>query len=367
MKRFLLFLVLIIIVVSLGFFFFKATKEKVKQDFARPIPYPTPLPSATPPAPQNFAGQAETTSLFVPYWSLKETSGSETYDKYIYFGITPNKDGIDMKEQGAKSLDQFLLFVPNDKKKLLALRMIEADTNFAILKNPAKQNTVISQTIELAKSKKFDGIVLDLEVTAIPFESLVKQITEFTALFYKKSRDSDLEFSIAIYGDVFYRVRPFDIKALGRQADHVMIMAYDFSKSKGNPGPNFPLFGEEEYGYDLGKMVADFSKVVPLNKLTVIFGLFGYDWQVDKQGRTLAQAKALTLAEIQKKFIDNCVYRSCTFSRDSVSLETEVHYIDQGGRYHIVWFEDTDSVAAKKGFLKSRGIGSFSYWAHSYF
>jgi spore germination protein YaaH len=114
-------------------------------------------------------------------------------------------------------------------------------------------------------------------------------------------------------------------------------------------------------------MISDFTKVVPVEKITVIFGLFGYDWQVDRQGHTVAQAKALTLREIEKNFIDNCTYRSCTFSRDSVSLETEIHYRDNGGRYHIVWFEDMDSIAAKKGFLKSRGVGNFVYWAHSYF
>lgn len=367
MKRFLLLVIALAFVLALGFSFFNIAREKIKQDFARSIPYPSKTPT---PSGAIFKNTQESTSLFVPYWTLKDSSTNSeqvVYDEYIYFGIMPNKDGIDMKEQGAKQLDAFLDFVPSGKKKYLSLRMIDSDTNFAILKSSTKQNTIIKQTIEIAKDNKFDGIVLDLEVSAIPFESLVKQITDFTTLFYKQAKNEDLEFAITMYGDVFYRVRPFDVKALASQTDRVMIMAYDFSKARGNPGPNFPLHGSETYGYDLEKMTSDFSKVVPLKKITVIFGLFGYDWLVDNKEKTLQQAGAVTNQEVEKKFIESCQQKSCSFSRDSKSAETEIHYIDKEGRKHLIWFEDMDSVAAKKEFLKSRGISSFSYWAHSYF
>lgn len=364
-KRLPLFIFLIIIVCLLGFLIFKFTKEKVKQDFAWSVPFPTVTPQARPAFPLQVT--QESNSLFVPYWSLKSQTIPTNYDEYIYFGIAPNKDGIDLKEEGAKNLDSFLSLVPQDKKKYLTVRMINNDLNFEILKDSAKQNKIISDSITIAKENNFNGIILDLEVTAIPFESLVKQITDFTAAFSKSAHDENLQFSITMYGDVFYRVRPFDVKTLSSQADRIFIMAYDFSKAKGNPGPNFPLFGEEKYGYDLQKMTADFSAVVNPAKITVVFGLFGYDWLVDSQDRTLSQAKSLSSSEIEKKFIDDCAAKSCSYSRDSVSLETEIHYRDLGGGYHIIWFEDLDSARAKKGFLKSRGVGSFSYWAYSYF
>lgn len=364
MKRFLLFIVLISIVVSASFFLFKFTKERVKRDFSWSVPNINITP--TPFVNRNRSNDPETKSLFVPYWSLKDSIGTD-YDEYIYFGIAPDLNGIDLKEQGARNLDSFLGLVPKDKKKLLALRMIDSDTNFAILKDSKKQDTIINQTISIAKQNKFDGIVLDLEVTAIPFESLVKQITDFNAAFYKKAKNNDLEFAITIYGDVFYRVRPFDVKTLAKNSDRILIMAYDFSKAKGNPGPNFPLLDSDTYGYDMTKMVTDFAPSVPMNKVTVVFGLFGYDWQVDSQGRTLSQAKALSSKEIEKNFIETCQASSCSFGRNSKTVETEIKYTAKNGTKHIIWFEDMDSVAAKKEFLKTQGISSFSYWAHSYF
>lgn len=362
MKRLVL---LIILILLAGFFTFRFAKDQVKKDLARPVPYPS--ITQTPALSRKVQGP-EKQSIFVPYWTMQEqTTSKTTYDSYIYFGVATAKDGIDTKEQGALRLDSFLALVPEGREKLLAIRMIERDTNFSILKDQKTQRKVIAEAISLAREKNFDGIVLDLEISAIPFESLVQQINSFTTLFYTEAKKNNVSFSLAIYGDVFYRVRPFDVQALSKNADTIMIMAYDFSKAKGNPGPNFPLRGEEIYGYDYEKLLEDFLRVVPSEKLTVIFGLFGYDWVVDGQGMTLEQGEAISTQAIEAGFIENCQQQSCSFSRDSKSFETQVTYVAKDGSKHIIWFEDMDSVEAKKEYLKSQGINSFSYWAYSYF
>lgn len=358
---------LVLVFSFLSFFLFRSAKEKVKQDIERPVLYPT--GSISPSIKfKNKTDSPESQSIFIPYWALKEkTEDQPNYNDYIYFGLAPTQNGIDLRDQGALSLDNFLALVPSDKKKLLAVRMIEPETNFAILKDESKQKAVINQAISLAKENNFDGIVLDLEVSAIPFDSLVNQINSFTSLFYKETKQNKLRLALTIYGDAFYRLRPFDVKNLARNSDQIMIMAYDFSKAKGNPGPNFPLKGTDLYGYDYEKMTADFLKVVPAEKLTVVFGLFGYDWVVDEQGKTLQQGKAVSLREINNKFINKCQEAKCTFARDSKTFETEIKYVTKDGSKHIVWFEDLDSVIAKKAYLKKRGITSFGYWAYSYF
>lgn len=363
MWKFLLLLLLVI----LGLFSFGIVKDKVKRDFTRPIPYPS-ITIAPKVSEQNKSEHPETQSVFVPYWSLKQpTKDERIYDAYLYFGVAPTKSGINFKEAGALGVDSFLSFVPDNKTKLLVLRMIEADTNFAILKDEASQEKVIQETIALAREKQFDGIILDLEVSAIPFDSLIQQINSFTKLFYQKTKSNDLSFAITIYGDVFYRLRPFDVKDLASNADSIMIMAYDLHKAKGNPGPNFPLRGQDIYGYDYEKMTEDFLRVVPAEKITVVFGFFGYDWVVDAKEKALRQGKALTTSEIEAKFIQTCQQKSCSFSRESNAFETEIHYTDREGQKHIIWFEDMESVTAKKAYLKKRGITYFSYWAHSYF
>src|SRR5947207_195771 len=101
MKRAFFSLFILVFFIGLIVFFFKATKERVKQDFARPIPYPTVTATPVPSRSNSIApATTETFSLFVPYWSLKDKINTTvSYDEFIYFGIAPTTKGIDMNEQ----------------------------------------------------------------------------------------------------------------------------------------------------------------------------------------------------------------------------------------------------------------------------
>ncbi|MBU3978851.1 hypothetical protein KKE68_04080 [Patescibacteria group bacterium] len=357
MKRLFIFagIVLLIIVSIIAF------KNKVKKDFAQPVNIPTPLSSLM--SSPVITGTKTRLSLFVPYWTLTgdkiETDG---FDKIIYFGIKPD-------EQDAK-LEKFNNSLTNDAKKLLALRMTDSQENAAILGDTLKLGEIIDQTIQVAFKNEMIGIVLDLELSAIPFDSTIKQINKFSNTFYTASKKNNLTFSIALYGDSFYRVRPFDAKTLAQNADEIMIMAYDLHKAKGNPGPNFPLRGREKFGYDLTEMTDDFLQVMKAQKITVIFGVYGYDWVVDKNGQALQEANALTLSQIKQKFIDPSSpdeFTNYTIMRDKYAVETQIRYTDKNNKDHVIWFEDMESIKQKKEYLQQRGINSFSYWAYSYF
>jgi spore germination protein len=264
-------------------------------------------------------------------------------------------------------LNSFLENVPQDKEKFLTLRMIDTPNNLKILKDPVKQNALISETIALARDNGFDGVVLDLELSAIPFDSLIKQISSFTKELHAGTKKKDLKLSVALYGDTFYRLRPFDVKAISQESDNIMLMAYDFSKSRGNPGPNFPLKGREVYGYDFEKMIEDFLKFVPAQKVTVIFGLFGYDWEVDGNGKAVSYGDPFTYQQIENKFLGTCAFEGCSIKRKNDSHESEIQYKDTEGKSHRVWFEDKESISAKQKYLKQKGISSYSFWANSYF
>src|SRR5258706_13307864 len=126
------------------------------------------------------------------------------------------------------------------------------------------------------------------------------------------------------YGDSFYRLRPYDIAAISKSIDGIMVMAYAFHKSNADPGPNFPLSGSETYGYDLKTMTNDFLHHITTDKITVLFGMFGYDWQVDDKGRVIGNGKAITLNGAKQKFLNRCVLQDCIVKRDEVPPETEV-------------------------------------------
>ncbi len=367
MKKYFL---LILLLVVAGVFLFNFVRGKVRRDLAQPVTIPI-ISSEPTPKEKNVQGirdEAIKRVLFVPYWSLgKDKISDADYDSYLYFGVLPGVDGINQDESGAKHLDDFLSAVPAGKEKFLVVRMTDNDNNFAVLKDVARQKKLITQALTLAKKDQFDGIVLDLEVSAIPFDSLVNQISAFTESFYKETKKNNLSFAMTMYGDTFFRLRPFDVKSLSAHADKIMLMAYDFSKSRGNPGPNFPLSGHDTYGYDLSKMSDDFLKYMPAEKIAVVFGIFGYDWTVDGKGNSLGSAKPLTDKEISKDFLTKCNFADCVIKKDTISAETKITYTDEENNKHIVWFEDMRSAAQKQEYLQGRGIGNFGYWAYSYF
>lgn len=309
------------------------------------------------------------TSLFIPYWSkIKKTDNFYQFSRLVYFGASVSKEGIDKNEIGYKKMESFLKNLTNiNKEKWLTIRMTNADTNMSILKNQSSWKKIADDSIDIVKNYKFDGIVLDLEMSILPFNNITDKISDFVKFYYTNTKGQNIKLAIALYGDTFYRQRPFDISKLVKSVDEIMIMAYDFHKVYGKPGPQFPLSGKEEYGYDLIQMINDFMKTTPSDKISVIFGMYGYDWTVSTDKRPLKKAEPLTLNQINEKFIKSCLWKNCVINRDETSKETEINYIDKSLKYHIVWFEDKKSTEAKINFLKTKNINSFAYWAYGYY
>lgn len=359
LKRLLIFFLFIITVAGLVFIF--ASRKGNKGEKTKKLFFQKEEKSQET-TPVSISG----TAVFVPYWNIAGELAESSYDRLLYFGITPTVEGIDTEDLGYQNLP-FFQEAAGDKKTLLTLRMINADINFSILDNTDSQKKIIKETLTTAKDYGFSGIVLDLELFSLFDEGIPRQITDFVQAFYTDAKNADMDFAMTIYGDTIYRKRPFDLEALSKHTDEMMIMAYDFHKARGEPGPNFPYEGKSKFGYDFKQMTQDMLKLVPKNKLTVIFGMFGYDWTVDETKRPLRQADPLSTNEIREKYVKNCERENCVVLRDKTSQELEVNFVDDQVKNHIIWFEDEVSVEIKQKFLEENGVGSIAYWAYGYF
>lgn len=320
-----------------------------------------------PSSPQIIPQKLEKKYMFVPYWSFGKSIVTSSEYTLIYFGVGVNTNGLEMEDKGYSSLSSFVKLTSNASERILAIRMTDKAINSEVIKNSSLENKIASESVALAIKNKFDGVLLDYETSAFAFESTTNNISSFYKLFAKQAHDSGLKFYVSLYGDTYFQSRPFDTKEIGKVSDKVLIMAYDFSKSGGNPGPDFPLRGREKYGYDFGKMIDDFQKDIENEKIIVIFGYFGYDWRVDGKGNAVASGIPLSTIEITKEFVEKCTYKNCSLKRLDDTSEPYIGYIDEGGANHIVWFEDEVSINKKKEFLKTKGILENAAWAYSYF
>lgn len=353
MKRVII-LIVILLLVGVLYFFFTDTRENSSQSVFPP----------TPTASTNSINHANL-SEFIPYWSFTKAINSEGA-RDIYFGIAADTKGIDTKDPGYQKVDAFIRY-STAKEKYLTVRMIDSDVNLAILKDSNVQDKVILDSIHIAESYGFSGIVLDLESSSLSFDAVINRISNFITKFGTQVHSQDLKFAVTLYGDTYYRARPYDVTAISHTVDEIIVMTYDFHKARGNPGPNFPYIGKEIYGYDFKQMVSDFKSNVPDSKLTIALGMFGYDWQVDADNKSVEQGIPLTLNEIKQKFYPMCRFKNCKITVNPQTEETEIAYTDELEKRHIVWFESFESVKIKQNYLKSVGIDSIAYWAYSYF
>lgn len=305
--------------------------------------------------------------LFVPYWSLTGEIENDEYDELIYFGIAAGKNGVDKNETGFLNISKFLKFSKDYPKKFITVRMTDSDSNSFILKDKKLQNQIIDESIDIAEQNLFSGIVLDFEINGIPFDTFVKTISDFYSRFYQSAKRNNLKFYVTLYGDVFYRIRPYDVEFIAKNSDKMLVMAYDFHKAGGNPGPNFPFTDRKKYGYDFKKMINDYIEIVSKDKIIVVFGMFGYDWAVDEKNKSLRSATAFSLNKIKEKFYPSCNLNNCLIGRDEKVGETKIVYEDNNGEKHEVWFEDEKSVSIKRDYLEENDISQTGYWAYSYF
>jgi len=312
------------------------------------------------PSAQPFEGSL-TETVFIPYWNIPSQEDVVSYDRLIYFGIAPDSKGNIVSDAGKAELSQFSKLGSTSQETVLAVRMLNTETNVAVLEHPEVQQLVIDNVSALMAENGFDGVMLDLEYSALSTGQTSTQITDFVRLFSRAIQGVETEsgtatFYLTAYGDTFYRSRPYNIQALGELSDGIMVMAYDFHKSRGEPGPNFPLNKSANYGYDFKTMITDFTSVVPAEKITVLFGMYGYDWTLGNQGLPLKSAKAVPLREIDSK---GAIIKP-------ESKEKYIKYQDDEGFNHELWYEDFESVEIKQDFIKTQGIGSVGYWVWGY-
>ena len=359
MKRIAIVLLIVCVGIIVWFQFF-ASSNKTLSPLSKIKLFVSPPPTDIP------IIQKKSLAVFVPYWSLSKNPIIVDADTLLYFGVGVSESGIDTNEIGYKAISKFTNGAKNGVKKLLVIRMINSSINSKVLEDKTIQKKIIDQSVVTAEKNGFSGIVLDFEIKALAFDSVVNNITTFYSLFAKQAHKNNLQFDITLYGDTFYLARPYDVGKIGTYSDHIYIMTYDFHKAGGNPGPNFPLSGKDTYGYDMKQMISDFSKSVPSNKLIITFGLFGYDWIVDKQNESNVVAKPLSYTDIRSKYLNGCLEKDCKITRNA-SGETSITFMDRDNHKHIIWFEDRTSMEKKKQFLSTKGLNSTAIWAYSYY
>jgi spore germination protein len=145
-------------------------------------------------------------------------------------------------------------------------------------------------------------------------------------------------------------VGAFDYAALGRLADFIHMMTYEWGWVGGPPMAVAPL-------NQVRPVLTYAASLIPPEKLLLGIPLYGYNWPLPYAAGNVATP--VNLVEVY-----SLAYRyNANIDYDPVAQAPWFNYTDEAGVQHEVWFEDLRSLKAKYDTLKEFNLRGAGYWS----
>ena len=199
-------------------------------------------------------------------------------------------------------------------------KLWDGKTADAVLTSPSARARLIAGLADLAAKRGYAGYMFDLEnMSAKGLAAYPGFIAQANAAFNKSGRE-------------IWVTAPFDdnawpVKALGKAADTLVLMAYDEHYWTGEAGP------AASQGWYEKNLARTFKGLNP-DHTVVALGAFGYDWS--KGGK----ADGVTFHEATLNAHDS----EAKISFDPAALNPTFSYADEAGVAHTVWFLDAATL-----------------------
>lgn len=296
----------------------------------------------------TLMGQSENIDWVVPFWFRLDPdkgSGHVTIftDKYDINSVSNHMKQVieEAHQKGVKvlALVHNLLYGDYDTSKQLAHEMVAT---------PQGRANFIEDLLQILKEYGFDGVNMDVEYVPLEdrdnFSLLMKEL--YKAL---KAKGYTVTISVpAKTGD--YRTDswsgPFDYKALGQNADLILLMTYDEHGYSSGPGPIA--------SYNWVEKVLKYAVTqIPSEKIFMGIPSYGFDWtEGQRSPRYLSYAQAMEMA-----------YRGgYEIKWDDKAKVPYFSFWDAKGKKHEVWFESSHSLKEKLKLVDKYGIKGIGIW-----
>jgi spore germination protein len=220
-----------------------------------------------------------------------------------------------------------------------------------ILHDPALTRQHVEAIVSLVQREKYAGIDIDYEELHAGDQRVY---TQFIAELARALHAHGKILSVAVFPQTGTpapaNANSFqDYAALGKAADQVRIMGYNFHWANSRPGATAPI--------SWVRSVLRYAKSqMPASKVVLGIPLFGYDWP-DGTGpaQTVSWLQALRLS---RQF-------GATARYDKTSQAPFFSYTSSG-RTHTVWFENAASSRAKFEAVKGSSVAGVFLWMYGY-
>ena len=214
-----------------------------------------------------------------------------------------------------------------------------------VLNDPALRRTHVQSILSLLQSNGYDGIQIDYEdLPSNDRDSFSAFVTDLGQAVHQAGKVLYVTVHVK-EDDAGYdpRNQSQDYAAIGRAADQVCLMAYDWHWSTSSSGPIAP------YAWVQRVLTYSVTKIPP-TKILLGVGLFGYDWV----GTT---ASNLTWRQVVALAAQNRADEAWDVGAQSPHLTYTT-----GGVQHDVWYENGRSVTAKFDLAKQYQLAGIELW-----
>lgn len=211
-----------------------------------------------------------------------------------------------------------------------------------LLSSPANRTRLVNNLVTRVNSDGYDGVNIDFEFIPSTDAGLFT-----TFLSELKSALGNKTLSAAVFARTGQEnwATGYDYAGIGRVADLVVVMAYDYSYSTSDPGPVAPL--------PWVKDVAEYMCAhIPPAKILLGLPTYGYDWSPGLPTTTVTLSK---LNSIKEKY-------QVTESFDWAYMSPCYTYTDSSNNHHEIWLENQRSLQEKWNVAVDYNFAGISFW-----
>ncbi|HVZ58725.1 MAG TPA: glycosyl hydrolase family 18 protein [Patescibacteria group bacterium] len=324
---------------------------------------------------------------FLPYWLLGKARLD--YSPYVtqlaYFSLTPDVDGTIKKlnspveaEPGwyALSSGKANSFFKMALTKHLSLSLVifsgDSDTIAQLVSDPERNaDHLMGDVLPLMKKYHFSDLNLDIEDTTDATSGASFAFTQFVAQVKHRLNTSHAgTLTVDITGDDLIRSNLIDPVQIGKIADFVLVMTYDFHfPGSSVTGPVAPLGGAGTVSeYDVSTAIQKALAIIPSEKVIMGVPLYGYEWETlgdDPRSGVIPGTGITASSERVEELLSHC--SSCSAKLDSPAQEDYIVYKDQDTlTYHQLFYPNAQATEVKVNFARQEKLGGIALWALGY-
>lgn len=217
-----------------------------------------------------------------------------------------------------------------------------------VISSSSARKKHVTDLVNLAKAKKFDGINIDYEaLKGYQKENFTLFIKELSVQLHK----NNLILAVALHpkpkeNDPAYSngSQAQDWKELSKYADQLHVMTYEEHWETSVPGPiaSIPW---------VKSILTYTKKMIPEEKLFTGIPLYGYDWGGSGNAIGLNYIGILNLIN---KYNPKINWEN--------TAKTLFFTYKNGSTNHTVWYEENSSFKAKLSLFNNMGLSNFAFW-----